>query len=139
MQTLSDETRIFCASPPEGEGVSRNAKDETFGNEQVVRFARPKGRILVVDDEANARTALAELLRDEGYQVETAADGFKALPKLEEFAPDLLLTDLRMPGMDGLELMGRARQLDPERAAVGETAHGGEETGAPARRKGGAG
>ncbi len=37
------------------------------------------GRILVVDDEANARTALGELLREEGYQVETAADGFKAL------------------------------------------------------------
>ena len=42
-------------------------------------------RVLIVDDEANARTALAELLRDEGYVVETAADGFKALPKLEEF------------------------------------------------------
>ncbi len=41
----------------------------------------PRGRILIVDDEANARMALAELLRDEGYGVETAADGFKALPK----------------------------------------------------------
>ena len=49
-----------------------------------------RGRLLVVDDEANARTALAELLRDEGYAVETAADGFKALPKLEEFAPDVV-------------------------------------------------
>ena len=53
-----------------------------------------KGRILVVDDEANARTALVELLREEGYSVESAADGFKALPKLDDFAPDLLLTDL---------------------------------------------
>ena len=42
----------------------------------------PKGRILIVDDEANARMAMAELLRDDGYAVETAADGFKALPKL---------------------------------------------------------
>ena len=57
-------------------------------------------RILIVDDEANARTALAELLRDEGYSVETAADGFKALPKLEEFAPDVVVTDLKMPGLD---------------------------------------
>jgi len=47
----------------------------------------PRGRILVVDDEANARSALAELLREEGYSVETAADGFKALPKLEAFDP----------------------------------------------------
>src|SRR6188508_1360186 len=74
----------------------------------------PRARILIVDDEANARMALAELLRDEGYAVETAADGFKALPKLEEFAPDLLLTDLKMPGMDGIELGRRARERDPE-------------------------
>ena len=46
-----------------------------------------KGSILVVDDEANARAALAELLRDEGYRVETAADGFKALGKLRNFRP----------------------------------------------------
>src|SRR6185312_12019012 len=51
------------------------------------RSRMQRERILIVDDEANARTALAELLRDEGYAVETAADGFKALPKLEEFAP----------------------------------------------------
>ena len=68
-----------------------------------------KGRILVVDDEVNARTALPELLRDEGYAVETAADGFKALGKIEEFAPDLVLTDLKMPGMDGIELLDKIR------------------------------
>ena len=66
-----------------------------------------KGRILVVDDEVNARTALAELLRDEGYAVETAADGFKALGKLEDFAPDVVLTDLKMPGMDGIQLLAK--------------------------------
>src|SRR3569623_1218553 len=68
-------------------------------------MATDKGTILVVDDEANARTALAELLRDEGYRVETAADGFKALGKMEETPPDLVLTDLKMPGMGGVEAM----------------------------------
>jgi DNA-binding NtrC family response regulator len=97
-----------------------------------------KGRILVVDDEANARTALAELLRDEGYSIETAADGFKALPKLEEFAPDLLLTDLRMPGMDGLELMRKARELDPEMVVVLMTAHGAVDSAVAAMRQGAA-
>jgi DNA-binding NtrC family response regulator len=97
-----------------------------------------KGRILVVDDEANARTALAELLREEGYVVETAADGFKALPKLEEFAPDLLLTDLRMPGMDGLELMRKARDLDPETVVVLMTAHGAVDSAVAAMRQGAA-
>ena len=97
-----------------------------------------KARILVVDDEANARTALAELLRDEGYQVETAADGFKALPKLADFSPDLVLTDLKMPGLDGMELMRRSRELDPERAVVMMTAFGAIETAVTAMREGAA-
>ncbi len=95
------------------------------------------GRILVVDDEANARTALAELLRDEGYTVETAADGFKALPKLDEFAPDLVLTDLKMPGMDGIELMRKARAGDdPDRVVIVMTAFGSVETAVEAMRQG---
>jgi CheY-like chemotaxis protein len=64
-----------------------------------------KGRILVVDDEVNARNALIELLTEEGYAVDSAADGFKALGKAAELAPDLVLTDLKMPGMDGLQLL----------------------------------
>jgi DNA-binding NtrC family response regulator len=98
--------------------------------------ARPRERVLLVDDDAHARTALAELLRDAGYVVESAADGFKALPKLQDFAPDLLLTDLRMPGMDGLELMRRARDMDPEIAAVVTTASGDIETAVSAMRQG---
>src|SRR5579884_911613 len=97
-----------------------------------------RARILVVDDEANARTALAELLRDEGYAVETAADGFKALPKLEEFAPDLLLTDLKMPGMDGIDLMRKSREADPQLAVVVMTAYGAVETAVTAMRQGAA-
>ena len=97
-----------------------------------------RGRILIVDDEANARSALAELLREEGFHVETAADGFKALPKLDEFAPDLLLTDLQMPGLDGLELMRRAREGDREIAAVVMTAHGAVDTAVAAMRQGAA-
>ena len=97
-----------------------------------------RGRILIVDDEANARTALAELLREEGYQVETAADGFKALPKLDEFAPELVVTDLKMPGMDGLELMRKSRERDPERVVIVMTAYGAIETAVSAMREGAA-
>ncbi len=98
----------------------------------------PRARILIVDDEANARTALAELLRDDGYVVETAADGFKALPKLDEFAPDLLLTDLKMPGLDGIALMRKARERDPECVAIVMTAFGAVETAVAAMRDGAA-
>jgi DNA-binding NtrC family response regulator len=95
-----------------------------------------KGKVLVVDDEANARTALGELLRDEGYDVETAADAFKALGKLESFVPQLLLTDLKMPGMDGLELMARMREIDPDCSVVIMTAFGAVETAVSAMRAG---
>ncbi|HLH28384.1 MAG TPA: sigma-54 dependent transcriptional regulator [Acidimicrobiales bacterium] len=97
-----------------------------------------RGRILLVDDEANARTALAELLRDEGYSVETAADGFKALPKLDEFEPELVLTDLKMPGLDGMGLMRKARERDPEVVVVVMTAFGAVESAVAAMREGAA-
>ncbi|MGZ3438966.1 MAG: sigma-54-dependent transcriptional regulator [Polyangia bacterium] len=95
-------------------------------------------RVLIVDDEANARTALAELLRDEGYLVETAADGFKALPKLEEFGPDVVVTDLKMPGLTGLELMTKVRERDPECVVIVMTAFGAVESAVQAMRQGAA-
>jgi len=97
-----------------------------------------KHRVLVVDDEANARTALAELLRDEGYAVETAGDGFKALGKVAEFEPDIVLTDLKMPGMDGLELLRKLRAEDEERVVVVMTAFGAIETAVMAMKEGAA-
>ncbi|MCA9586084.1 MAG: sigma-54-dependent Fis family transcriptional regulator [Myxococcales bacterium] len=85
---------------------------------------RSRGRILIVDDEANARAALSEILREEGYVTETAADGFKALGKLEEFGPDVVLTDLKMPGLDGIAFMEKARAASPDTVFVVMTAFG---------------
>jgi DNA-binding NtrC family response regulator len=100
------------------------------------QLTRSRGRVLVVDDEPNARAALAEMLREEGYEVETAQDGFKALPKLQEFVPDLLLTDLKMPGMDGLRLMEKAFENEPEPAAILMTASGTIDSAVAAMRAG---
>ncbi|HEY4183526.1 MAG TPA: sigma-54 dependent transcriptional regulator [Polyangia bacterium] len=97
-----------------------------------------RGTILVVDDEANARTALAELLRDEGYRVETAADGFKALGKMDDLNPDLVLTDLKMPGMGGVELLEKVCIADPEIVVIVMTAFGAVETAVEAMKKGAA-
>jgi DNA-binding NtrC family response regulator len=109
---------------------------ERAARASLARGRRQRGRILIVDDESDASAALAELLRDRGYVVETARDGFKALPKLKDFAPDLLLTDLRMPGMDGVSLMRRAREIDPESIAIVMTAYGALETAMEAMRHG---
>jgi DNA-binding NtrC family response regulator len=97
-----------------------------------------KGKILVVDDEASARTSLAEILRQEGYDVETAADAFKALGRMPEFEPDLVLTDLHMPGMDGVGLLRKLKELDVDLPVVLMTAFGGVEAAVSAMREGAA-
>jgi DNA-binding NtrC family response regulator len=94
------------------------------------------GRILVVDDEANARTALAELLREEGFDVETAADAFKALGKHEAFGPHVVVTDLKMPGMDGIELVKKLRGMEDPPAVVVMTAFGAVDSAIDAMRAG---
>ena len=96
-----------------------------------------RGRILIVDDEANARAALSEILREEGYTTETAADGFKALGKLEEFAPDVVLTDFKMPGLDGIGAHGEgAGRAEPGATFVVMTAFGTISSAVEAVKKG---
>jgi CheY-like chemotaxis protein len=60
-----------------------------------------KKRILIVDDEQISREGVAEVLADEGYEVAEAADGHKAVALLASFQPDLVITDLQMPGLNG--------------------------------------
>jgi two-component system, NtrC family, response regulator HydG len=67
-------------------------------------------KLLVVDDELGVRTALHDLLTSERYSVELAADGNEALERLAELPPDVVLTDLDMPRMDGFELLRALRQ-----------------------------
>ncbi len=97
-----------------------------------------KGRVLVVDDDSDSRAALAEALREEGYSVETAADGFKALGKLAEFTPDLVLTDLKMPGMDGVELLKKVRAENHDLAVVVTTAFAGVDSAVATLKEGAA-
>ena len=93
-------------------------------------------RILVVDDEAAARSALSELLRDEGYVVHTAGDGFKALGQLDEWSPDVVVTDVQMPGMSGIELMEKIRERVPGVGVVVMTAFGSVENAVAAMQAG---
>ena len=81
-----------------------------------------KERILVVDDEPNARTALRTLLGEEGYEIAEAADGEEALAKIAELDPAVVLTDMRMPKMDGITLIRKAREAGSEAAFVMMTA-----------------
>ena len=68
-------------------------------------------RVLVVDDDTDAREMLSAVLTQAGYDVDAAADGFAALAHVSRYRPDLVLTDLRMPGMTGVDLLQRIRRV----------------------------
>ena len=68
-------------------------------------------RVLIVDDEANQRSAVARMVERWGFAVETAADGQEALDKLPLFEPHAIVTDIMMPGMDGMELLRRLAEI----------------------------
>lgn len=71
-------------------------------------------RVLVVEDDADILSSLAEVIRDEGFDVVSAANGFQALGELEESQVDLILLDLMMPIMDGWKFLEEMRQRFPE-------------------------
>ena len=80
-------------------------------------------RILVVDDDASIRETFEHHLTRSGHQVVTAASAEEALERMAEFDPALVITDLRMPGMDGLELLSRVRAAEPDIDVLVITAH----------------
>ena len=90
----------------------------------VARVEATPVRVLVVDDESSARSALAELLREEGYEVQSAADGYKALGRVDTWDPDVVITDVKMPALGGIELMTKLRERLPDVAVVVMTAYG---------------
>jgi DNA-binding response OmpR family regulator len=82
-----------------------------------------EAQLLVVDDEPHLRISMQELLRRRGYQVEAAGSGAEALSLLECAPFDLMVLDLHMPGMSGVEVMRRARQIRPDLSIIVLTAH----------------
>jgi DNA-binding NtrC family response regulator len=81
-----------------------------------------KAKVLLVDDETGILETLQILFRGEGYQVLLANSGRAALETLETERPDIVVSDIRMPGVTGLEVLARARQVDPEMAVILMTA-----------------
>ena len=82
-----------------------------------------RARLLVVDDQPTVRTSLRDLLSLEGYQVDEASSGEEALARFDDVRYDLLLIDVRMPGMDGPEVMRYLRRDHPDLPVVLLTAH----------------
>jgi DNA-binding NtrC family response regulator len=93
-------------------------------------------RLLIVDDEQHVRASLAAWFREEGYEVEVAAGGREALAALARGGADILLVDIKMPGMDGLELQRRVKELAPDATVITMTAYAAVDTAVTALKEG---
>ena len=83
-----------------------------------------KASILIVDDERTLARAIKAYLEEAGYEAELAGDAESALPLLASLRPDVVITDVRLPGMDGITLLSKIREFDPAISVIVMTAHG---------------
>ena len=93
-------------------------------------------RVLIVEDEQNERTGLAELIRAWGYETETAVDGVDGWAKVETWEPAIVLTDLKMPRMDGMQLLERIAEAPQQVAVILLTAMGSIDAAVSAMKRG---
>lgn len=93
-------------------------------------------KILIIDDEASIRYTLREILEFEKYQIDEAKDGIEGLQKIEENNYDVVLCDIKMPKMDGMEVLEKAMALEKTTQFVMISAHGSIETAVDATKKG---
>ena len=93
-------------------------------------------RVLIVEDELHALAGLAELVSGWGYRTETARDGIEGLEKVTEWFPGIIVTDLKMPRMDGLELLSRLSEMQLNAAVIVLTAQGSIERAVEAMKMG---
>ena len=116
--------------------VAHSLDSKSPGDEQKKRPMRE--RILVCDDEELIRWSLSEHLGKEGYEVVTASDGEECVEMLGKVTPDAVLLDLKMPKMDGMQVLQHIRKDDPDLPVIVITAHGGVESAIEATRLGAA-
>jgi signal transduction histidine kinase len=93
-------------------------------------------RVLIVDDEPSVAEVFQEFLASQGYALRLAASGEEAVRMLSEFRPDMILTDLNLPGLSGLEVMRAAKMVDPETCVVVVTGYASASTAIDALRQG---
>jgi two-component system, response regulator, stage 0 sporulation protein F len=83
-----------------------------------------KGKVLIVDDQFGIRILLNEVFQKEGYQTFQAANGVQALEILTKKEPDIVLLDMKIPGMDGIEILKRMKKLNQDIRVIIMTAYG---------------
>lgn len=93
-------------------------------------------RILIIDDDEEMRSLLKDFLEEEGFETDSAGNGVDAFQKVDREPFDLIITDVRMPGLTGLDILPVLRRLQPEAFIIVITAFGGEEVYQRSRERG---
>ncbi len=81
-------------------------------------------KLLLIDDEEGIRKLLSISLRNEGYDVITAENGKRGIELFEQEAPSIVLTDIKMPGMDGIDVLRRIKKINPDAEVIVITGYG---------------
>jgi DNA-binding NtrC family response regulator len=92
--------------------------------------------ILIIDDEKAIRKTLSEILSYEGYKIDEAGDGEEGLKKFREKSYDVVLCDIKMPKLDGIEFLDKSRETNPDIPVIMISGHGTIETAVEAVKKG---
>ena len=92
--------------------------------------------VLIIDDERAIRKTLSEILSYEGYKIDEAGDGEEGLKKFREKPYDVVLCDIKMPKLDGIEFLDKARESNPDIPVIMISGHGTIETAVEAVKKG---
>lgn len=90
----------------------------------IERLREMDGKILIVDDQYGIRVLLHEVFQKEGYQTFQAANGFQALDIVNKDCPDLVVLDMKIPGMDGIEILKRIKSINKDIKVILMTAYG---------------
>src|SRR3954466_9986166 len=97
---------------------------------------KTKGRILIVDDELVVRDSLGKWFTSEGYTARPASGAREALEEIQQTEFDIALIDIKMPGMDGMELQARLREADPDLTVIIMTGYAAVDTAVQALKRG---
>lgn len=87
-------------------------------------MANANSKVLVIDDQPGIRRLLVEVLAEEGYTVLTAANGYEGVQQVKDTNPDLVLMDMKMPGMDGIETLRELKRIGKADRVIMMTAYG---------------
>jgi diguanylate cyclase (GGDEF)-like protein len=118
--------------------TSGDNKSKKRANKEEISSVKRPAKILIVDDEEFVRDLFRDVLEDEEYEIMTACDGKEALGKIKKQTFDMIISDISMPGMDGLELLQKTKEMDPDIEVIIITGYASVETAIKAMRLGAA-